>query len=109
MRETFVDGWVRTGDQLRINEGWVLCKLGTITLYPSPPYEADMPSFSFVDHIKVKLHHLLYTSLVYSDPSSQDTLKILGVQVSPVEIENTLLTRPNKLITRCVRRSAGAV
>ncbi|KAG1722895.1 hypothetical protein EDB19DRAFT_1859208 [Suillus lakei] len=58
-RETFVDGWVRTGDQLRIDGDGVLF---------------------FVDRIK-------------------DTLKISGMQVSPVEIENTLLAHPDKLIT----------
>lgn len=58
-RETFVDGWVRTGDQLRIDEDGVLF---------------------FVDRIK-------------------DTLKISGMHVSPVEIENTLLAHPGKLIT----------
>ncbi|KAG2032682.1 hypothetical protein BDR03DRAFT_935905 [Suillus americanus] len=49
-RETFVDGWVRTGDQIRIDE-------------------------------------------------DEDTLKISGMQVSPVEIENTILAQPDKLIT----------
>ncbi|KAG1742243.1 uncharacterized protein EDB91DRAFT_1236930 [Suillus paluster] len=32
-------------------------------------------------------------------PSSQDTLKISGMQVSPVEIENTIPAQPDKLIT----------
>jgi acyl-CoA synthetase (AMP-forming)/AMP-acid ligase II len=58
-RETFVDGWVRTGDQIRIDEDGVLF---------------------FEDRIK-------------------DTLKISGMQVSPVEIENTMLEQPDKLIT----------
>ncbi|KAG1732414.1 uncharacterized protein EDB91DRAFT_1302449 [Suillus paluster] len=49
-RETFVDGWVHTGDQMRIDE-------------------------------------------------DGDTLKISGMQVSPVEIEDTLLAHPKKLIT----------
>ncbi|KAG1732677.1 uncharacterized protein EDB91DRAFT_1084707 [Suillus paluster] len=49
-RETFVDGWVLTGDQMRIDE-------------------------------------------------DGDTLKISGMQVSPFEIENTLLEQPDKLIT----------
>ncbi|KAG2086544.1 uncharacterized protein F5147DRAFT_77135 [Suillus discolor] len=57
-RETFVDGWLRTGDQMRIDEDGVLF---------------------FEDRIK-------------------DTLKISGVQVSPVEIEDTLLAQPDKLI-----------
>lgn len=67
-RETFVDGWVRTGDQVRIDEDGVLF---------------------FVDHIK-------------------DTLKISGMHVSPVEIENTLLAYPDKLITDvCVAGVSG--
>ncbi|KAG2066900.1 acetyl-CoA synthetase-like protein [Suillus decipiens] len=49
-RETFVDGWVRTGDQMRFDE-------------------------------------------------DEDTLKISGMQVSPVEIENVILAQPDKLIT----------
>ncbi|OJA17551.1 hypothetical protein AZE42_11711 [Rhizopogon vesiculosus] len=48
-RETFVDGWVRTGDRIRIDE-------------------------------------------------DGDTLKVSGTQVSPAEIENTLLAHPDKLI-----------
>ncbi|KAG2147414.1 uncharacterized protein EDB93DRAFT_1250560 [Suillus bovinus] len=49
-RETFVDGWLRTGDQIRIDE-------------------------------------------------DEDTLKISGMQVSPVEIEDTILAQPDNLIT----------
>ncbi|KAG2109212.1 hypothetical protein BD769DRAFT_1498102 [Suillus cothurnatus] len=47
--ETFVNGWLRTGDRIRIDE-------------------------------------------------DGDTLKVSGLQVSPVEIENTLLVHPDKLI-----------
>jgi len=57
-RETFVDGWLHTGDQLRIDEDGALF---------------------FVDR-------------------SKDTLKVSGMQVSPIEIENTLLAHPDKLI-----------
>jgi acyl-CoA synthetase (AMP-forming)/AMP-acid ligase II len=57
-QETFVDGWLRTGDQMWIDEDGVLF---------------------FGDRTK-------------------DTLKISGVQVSPVEIEDTLLAQPDKLI-----------
>ncbi|KAG1737862.1 uncharacterized protein EDB91DRAFT_1237828 [Suillus paluster] len=58
-RETFVDGWVRTGDQMRIDEDGVL----------------------------------------FFEDRTKDTLKISGMQVSPVEIENTILAQPDKLIT----------
>ncbi|KAG1854468.1 hypothetical protein DFJ58DRAFT_683981 [Suillus subalutaceus] len=58
-RETFVDGWVRTGDQIRIDEDEVL----------------------------------------FFEDRTKDTLKISGMQVSPVEIENTILAQPDKLIT----------
>ncbi|RDB14659.1 putative 4-coumarate--CoA ligase 1 [Hypsizygus marmoreus] len=58
-RETFVDGWLRTGDKFRATED------GT---------------FFFADRAK-------------------DTLKVSGIQVSPVEIENVLLANPKKLIT----------
>lgn len=57
-RETFVDGWLRTGDQMRIDEDGVL----------------------------------------FFEDRTKDTLKISGVQVSPVEIEDTLLAQPDKLI-----------
>ncbi|KAG0706739.1 hypothetical protein DFH29DRAFT_980202 [Suillus ampliporus] len=58
-RETFVDGWVHTGDHIRIDEDGVL----------------------------------------FFEDRAKDTLKISGMQVSPVEIEDTLLSHPNKLIT----------
>lgn len=57
-RETFVDGWLRTGDQMRIDEDGVL----------------------------------------FFEDRTKDTLKVSGMQVSPVEIENTLLAQPDKLI-----------
>ncbi|OAX31624.1 acetyl-CoA synthetase-like protein [Rhizopogon vinicolor AM-OR11-026] len=59
IRETFVDEWLRTGDQIRIDEDDVLL---------------------FEDR-------------------SKDTLKVSGMQVAPVEIENTLLAQQDKLIT----------
>ncbi|KAF5377817.1 hypothetical protein D9615_006732 [Tricholomella constricta] len=58
-RETFVDGWLRTGDKFRVNE---------------------QGYFFFADRAK-------------------DTLKVSGIQVSPVEIEDVLLAEPRKLIT----------
>ncbi|KAF5317551.1 hypothetical protein D9619_013140 [Psilocybe cf. subviscida] len=57
--ETFVDGWLRTGDRFRVDE---------------------QGYFWFADRAK-------------------DTLKVSGAQVSPVEIENCLLTHPAHLIT----------
>ncbi|KAG2066899.1 acetyl-CoA synthetase-like protein [Suillus decipiens] len=67
-RETLVDGWLRTGDQIRIDEDGVLF---------------------FEDRIK-------------------DTLKISGIQVSPVEIENMLLSQTDKLIIDvCVAGVSG--
>ncbi|KAG2749258.1 acetyl-CoA synthetase-like protein [Suillus brevipes Sb2] len=58
-RETFVDGWVRTGDRMRFDEDEVL----------------------------------------FFEDRTKDTLKISGMQVSPNEIENTILAQPDKLIT----------
>ncbi|KAG2362830.1 hypothetical protein BDR07DRAFT_1357078 [Suillus spraguei] len=58
-RETFVDGWLRTGDQMRFDEDEVL----------------------------------------FFEDRTKDTLKISGMQVSPVEIENVILAQPDKLIT----------
>jgi acyl-CoA synthetase (AMP-forming)/AMP-acid ligase II len=57
-QDTLVDGWLRTGDQMRIDEDGVL----------------------------------------FFEDRTKDTLKISGMQVSPVEIENTLLAHPDKLI-----------
>lgn len=57
-RETFVDGWVRTGDRMRMDEDEVL----------------------------------------FFEDRTKDTLKISGVQVSPVEIEGTILAQPDKLV-----------
>ncbi|GLB38764.1 putative AMP-binding enzyme C-terminal domain [Lyophyllum shimeji] len=57
--ETFVDGWLRTGDKFRVDEEGY---------------------FFFADRAK-------------------DTLKVSGIQVSPVEIENVLLAEPQHLIT----------
>ncbi|KAG1855928.1 hypothetical protein F4604DRAFT_1590599 [Suillus subluteus] len=71
-RETFVDGWVRTGDQIRIDEDEVLF---------------------FED--RTKANYTIYNH----DLFRIDTLKISGMQVSPVEIENTILAQPDKLIT----------
>ncbi|KAG1735180.1 hypothetical protein EDB19DRAFT_1995302 [Suillus lakei] len=76
-RETFVDGWVRTGDHIRIDEDGALF---------------------FEDRTKASLYRLHVTRVCCTDPS-QDTLKISGMQVSPVEIEDTLLAHPNKFIT----------
>jgi acyl-CoA synthetase (AMP-forming)/AMP-acid ligase II len=56
--ETFVNGWLRTGDRIRIDEDGVL----------------------------------------FFEDRAKDTLKVSGLQVSPVEIENTLLVHPDKLI-----------
>ncbi|KAG6845061.1 hypothetical protein H0H87_001123 [Tephrocybe sp. NHM501043] len=58
-RETFVDGWLRTGDKFTVNEDGY---------------------FFFADRAK-------------------DTLKVSGIQVSPVEIENALLAEPQHLIS----------
>lgn len=57
-KETFVNGWLRTGDRIRIDEDGVL----------------------------------------FFEDRAKDTLKVSGLQVSPVEIENTLLVHPDKLI-----------
>lgn len=58
-KETFVNGWLRTGDRFRVDKDG---------------------NFFFEDRVK-------------------DTLKVSGIQVSPVEIENVLLNHPDKLIS----------
>ncbi|KAF8125729.1 hypothetical protein EV363DRAFT_1350027 [Boletus edulis] len=56
--ETFKDGWLRTGDRMRIDADGVL----------------------------------------YFEDRAKDTLKVSGMQVSPTEIEETLLRHPDGLI-----------
>jgi len=56
--ETFKDGWLRTGDRIRIDADGVL----------------------------------------YFEDRAKDTLKISGMQVSPMEIEEALLRQPDNLI-----------
>ncbi|KAG2033460.1 hypothetical protein BDR03DRAFT_1014312 [Suillus americanus] len=63
-RETFVDGWVRTGDHIRIDADGL-----------RGPCQGKPAVYPFLD-----------------------TLKISGMQVSPIEIENTILAQPDKLI-----------
>jgi acyl-CoA synthetase (AMP-forming)/AMP-acid ligase II len=57
-KETFNDGWLRTGDRIRIDEDGVL----------------------------------------YFEDRAKDTLKVSGMQVSPMEIETTLLGHPDGLV-----------
>ncbi|KAI9464943.1 hypothetical protein BJY52DRAFT_1247353 [Lactarius psammicola] len=58
-KETFVDGWLHTGDRFYVDK---------------------QERFFYVDRIK-------------------DTLKVSGKQVSPTEIEDTILEHPSRLIT----------
>ncbi|KAF9240269.1 acetyl-CoA synthetase-like protein [Melanogaster broomeanus] len=57
-KETFNDGWLRTGDRIRIDGDGVL----------------------------------------YFEDRAKDTLKVSGMQVSPMEIETTLLRHPDGLV-----------
>ena len=73
--ETFdAEGWLHTGDRFKVDEVgrylYVLC--------PSRSITATLTSSSYVDRAK-------------------DTLKVSGTQVSPLEIEDTLLAHPGKL------------
>ena len=75
--ETFdAEGWLHTGDRFKVDEVgrylYVLC--------PSRSITATLTSSSYVDRAK-------------------DTLKVSGTQVSPLEIEDTLLAHPGKLIS----------
>ncbi|KIM54632.1 hypothetical protein SCLCIDRAFT_136462 [Scleroderma citrinum Foug A] len=57
-KAAFVDGWLRTGDHIRIDSDGVL----------------------------------------YFEDRAKDTLKVSGMQVSPMEIENTIFDHPDKLV-----------
>lgn len=74
-KETFVDGWLRTGDVFSADGDGVL-------------YFQDRAKVCFE---RPKKDHFSFIHL-------QDTLKISGMQVSPTEIEQTLLVHPDKLI-----------
>ena len=78
--DTFVRGWLRTGDRFRIDEGG---------------------NFWFADRAKVRILFLFFGSILanHGRSNSQDTLKVSGAQVSPVEIENCLLSHPERLLT----------
>ncbi|KAG2034779.1 acetyl-CoA synthetase-like protein [Suillus americanus] len=69
-QETFVDGWVRTGDQIRIDEDEVL-------------FFEDRTTASCTIHKDNSFRHA----------------QIGDMQVSPIEIENTILAQPDNLIT----------
>ncbi|OJA19509.1 hypothetical protein AZE42_03213 [Rhizopogon vesiculosus] len=77
-RETFVDGWVHTGDQMRIDEDGDTLKISGMQV---SPVEIEDTLLAHPDKLII-----------------DDTLKISGMQVSPVEIEDTLLAHPDKLI-----------
>ena len=59
----------------------------------------------FADRAKVsqipsnKKHTNRFNHSLSPSQQNQDTLKVSGTQVSPVEIENTLLSHPSKLIS----------
>ncbi|OJA18199.1 hypothetical protein AZE42_07259, partial [Rhizopogon vesiculosus] len=78
-RETFVDGWVRTGDHMRIDEDGVLF---------------------FEDRAKdtLKVSVTGHTQSLRDADRAKDTLKVSGTQVSPLEIQTTLLAHPDNLI-----------
>jgi acyl-coenzyme A synthetase/AMP-(fatty) acid ligase len=53
---------------------------------------------SFADRVKVFLYSYLALRQHTHRRHIQDTLKVSGIQVSPVEIENVLLANPKRLI-----------
>jgi acyl-CoA synthetase (AMP-forming)/AMP-acid ligase II len=72
---TFVHGWLRTGDRFRVDE---------------------QGYFWFADRAKVIFIFSFLSTC--ADSYTQDTLKISGAQVSPLEIEKCLLSHPGRLI-----------
>lgn len=75
-RETFVNGWLRTGDQFKVDtDGFLLFVLPHVL---SACALTDRHR-SFVDRAK-------------------DTLKVSGAQVAPTEIEDAILAQPDRLV-----------
>lgn len=86
--ETFIDGWLRTGDSFKVDNNGLM-----LSVYPPPRLFISacllMVSHSFVDRAK-------------------DTLKVSGAQVSPTEIEDTVRDHPDKLVSDvCVAGVSG--
>lgn len=79
-RETFVDGWVRTGDEVIIKNGEVYV----------------------VDRLKVLIHTELDSiSHLIMFSHTQEIMKVRGFQVAPAELEGHLLMHPD-VVDACV-------
>lgn len=80
-KETFINGWLRTGDHFRADKDGHLLLVIPFSLSRNASISDPMCVHgSFVDRAK-------------------DTLKVSGAQVSPTEVENALLAQPDKLIS----------
>ena len=84
-KETFVDGWLRTGDRFRIDQDGQFLSV-------SPSFPPLLPAL-------ISSAHPTWAFMCSFVERAKDILKVSGTQVSPTEIENAVLAYPERLVS----------
>lgn len=93
-QESFVDGWLHTGDRFKVDrDNYFLWDL----IYCRAPTSLNWIICSFADRVKVSED--TSSEQISTKFCVQDTLKVSGSQVSPIEIEEVLLAHPQRLVS----------